>query len=127
MKTIITILLASVSVMGQDIKPQMSISVATPSIRSSYYKVDTSLNYDFGYYADEIGSKPVKPNCFITIQDLIDYKRECWNDSTLRTKEGMCLQYSDFSGTLTIGIDSWYDHKTPTFKGFMEWIEKRKQ
>ena len=65
----------------------------------------------------------------ITFQDLIDYQKECYNDSTLTG--GVFIFEEDLlrkDGTVYASSGRWkyyYDHSQPTFEGFIEYMEKK--
>lgn len=66
---------------------------------------------------------------------FLEYEKECYADSTFvemhcykyqgdeyfRPKD--CIDPGFYLGY--VGLKSWYEHKEPTFKGFIEFIKKR--
>jgi hypothetical protein len=123
MKTLITILLAPVSVMGQ------SQLMPIENIRCNRFE---TVWADLPVIITSDPHSWPKTYC-ITTQDLLDYKRECWNDSTKQwVHQESPYSYNDSTG---IGISQGiyvmpkreWTHKPPTFEGFLNWIEKRKR
>ena len=72
------------------------------------------------------------------------YQQECWNDSTFKKNNDWCFETkrdAEFEMKLVIlwGLKNhvieqkndtcyqigWYNHKQPTFEGFMEYLERR--
>ena len=91
-----------------------------------------------------IWDEQIEPIQIITLNELIEYKKHCYNDSTLFSKnEGKSyieiqIEYEDYlpcniyvfqhyfySNSLTdqCGNEYLYLHKQPTFEGFIEWME----
>ena len=61
---------------------------------------------------------------YITLQDLLDYQKECYNDSIL---VDAYIERVD-NGTLayiTRKVPSHYIHTEPTFEGFIEFMKKK--
>lgn len=58
----------------------------------------------------------------ITLQDLKDYQEYCYNDSSKTS--GYVFFENDYGGHYE--YMPHYTHKTPTFEGFIEWMEKAK-
>lgn len=76
----------------------------------------------------------------ITVGDWKDYKAECWKDSTKHVSKGLMIRnetgkwylaegdfysYPSDAETRTVITATYYTHRTPTFEGFMEWMERR--
>jgi hypothetical protein len=80
---------------------------------------------------------------YITLEDLLTYKAECWNDSTKQEKvrwrlflgasneDSMWVSCDDIISPLENGwkriITTTYTHREPTFTGFIDWIERRRK
>ena len=73
----------------------------------------------------------------ITVEDLIEYKEVCYNDSTqqkfnLYKIRGKILKSAASKYDIDLGHDPSYIrtetqwvHKTPTFEDFLNWLEKK--
>ncbi len=66
-------------------------------------------------------------NVFITTKNLIDYKRACFNDSSIYHVGYISdtTIISEDTNTVYVKEIKYYSHKTPTFDGFIEWIENK--
>ena len=148
MRIIILFLLISVNVFGQDslnnIIIRDSILYAIPDTN---YWMKYQYKYDnlFIYHGDQGFAEPYtytfpyykekKCDC-ITLQDLIDYQKECYNDSTLEYE--YMIEYWNgvrfdtmYSKTIKrmpecyiTQIKKWI-HKQPTFEGFIEYLKNK--
>lgn len=73
----------------------------------------------------------------ITIDDILQYGKECWNDSTevlfgyfkdYRTDVEFKTIYDpdpDIFHTNLIRTEKGFTHREPTFKGFLKWIKDK--
>lgn len=60
----------------------------------------------------------------VSVEDLIDYQKECYNDSTFIKEKW--VQYEGYPGDLVYRekiIPSHWVHKKPTFEGFIEYMK----
>jgi DNA modification methylase len=119
MKTLSLLLLASVYVMGQ------SELISTPNGNKILYHRGESFVLSDKEYAmmDFVVQSNIIQNSFLMYSDQLkiwfrEYKRECYNDSfkVMVNSKGIIKPFGD----------RW-QHETPTFEGFISWIEKRKQ
>jgi hypothetical protein len=70
-----------------------------------------------------------KPVTVITLEDLLAYKAECWNDSTKQEELRPCFSSvgSPCPGHSYDPPRIYYTHREPTFIGFIDWIERRRK
>lgn len=68
-----------------------------------------------------MGARTVLREVPITIQDLLDYERECYADSSAE----YLYFYNGLGERKKFATD--VRRKDPTFTGFIEWLKKRKQ
>ena len=70
----------------------------------------------------------------ITVGDWKDYKAECWKDSSVwgvsMTLGGVADSFyvealHSWSWSYHATYDTTWTHRTPTFEGFMEWMERK--
>lgn len=68
----------------------------------------------------------------VTIQDIMEYKNKCYNDSTVHYYYIMCdMGCRDIP--CDKGSKNWtgiecpchWEHVTPTFEGFIAWLQKK--
>lgn len=62
----------------------------------------------------------------VSVQDLIDYQKECYNDSTYIAERWE--EYEEYPGDLVYRIKqipAHYTHKKPTFEGFIEYMKRK--
>lgn len=135
MKQLIFLLLISVNVFGQ---------IKCDNLDSLDCIIYRSLNHNRQYcdfcqkYFQREKQRLIYQKC-ITLQDLIDYQKECYNDSSLEHTHFYNRWYDDCytqRGNLMDGYhyvlsckDSthfeWI-HKQPTFEGFIEYLKNKK-
>ena len=78
--------------------------------------------------------KALPSRTFITINDILDYAEECYNDSTVSYYRILSGGRPNDSWRVYCekdSIDYWgnkcpeiWSHKKPTFEGFIEWLKK---
>lgn len=65
----------------------------------------------------------------VTIDDLLDYKKECYNDSILVKEhfmpEGQSFCLFDYECLNNSHYRMVWIHKTPTFEDFIVWLQKK--
>lgn len=136
MKTLLLLILCPTLCFGQihnwdSIAKQADISAIT-------YAIGDGIEKDGIFYVDY--------NPSITLNDLIDYKNECYNDSTKYCYRKICdwdceeikcdcnakPQYitlfnekGEKEQRELFPCSTKYIHRTPTFEGFIKWVEKK--
>ena len=76
------------------------------------------IDFDYGYsFGDSSFITINEGSRIITLNDLLEYEKECYNDS---------VSYRDlvFENKKYVVKDIWI-HREPTFKGFIEFIKKK--
>lgn len=98
---------------------------------SPFIPIETKRHTHFDYHF------PDPPEVNITIQALGEYWKECYSDSTCQDVKSHAN--NSFQWHQQVSTDKgvyWlcdcpfvkeYSHRTPTFEGFKEWLNKRKK
>lgn len=74
-----------------------------------------SFSWDYVFVADTV--LPEQPEItFITLESLIEYQEECYNDSTFVFDKPIRYQKC---------IPHHYEHRKPTFEGFIEYMKRK--
>lgn len=77
-----------------------------------------------------------KMNTFLTVEKLLQYAEECWNDSTAKethrvlSNEDYTCTFIGKGSTRCIHESHWlrqYIHRKPTFENFLEWLRNKRR
>ena len=130
MKTTLLLLIISFSAMAQSNESNYDQKFARADI--AFNELFESIN---NKKVIKVNSDSMKINVhdaeLVTINLLLEYDKECYDDSTYVEyyQHHSPLTNNDGTGTLAIYITPtlvkvWH-HKKPTFEGFLEWLKSR--